>query len=128
MDRLETMEESLERIVVGMPVILDDIDRPCTRLIAIVKSIEQSDTVSSGIVHARYLTTNTMMKDCSSLLKHVTPLSDFGVALEFNDGIVCGKVTGSSIALYRNGQSRAWQPEWEECHPVDPKAFELINL
>jgi hypothetical protein len=66
MERLEIMEESLKRIIVGMPVILNDIDRPCTRLIAIVKSIEQSDTVSSGIVHARYLTTNTMMKDCSS--------------------------------------------------------------
>ena len=65
MDRLETMEESLERIVVGMPVILNDMDRPCTRLVAIVKSIEQSDTVSSGIVHARYLTTNTMMKNCA---------------------------------------------------------------
>ena len=121
------MKESLERIVVGMPVILNDMDRPCTRLVAIVKSIEQPNTVSSGIVHARYLTTNTMMKDCSSLLAHTTPLEAFGVELVIVGSQVYGHIIGPSQATYRNGKPREWQPEHCEIHDIDPHAFELMR-
>lgn len=38
-----------------------------------------------------------------------TPLEDFGIHVEVVSGVLSGKMTGGSVAVYHDGEPRRWQ-------------------
>ena len=98
--------------MIGEYVIINEYDKPCTRLVAQVVSVEGDK------VKARYITEGTTLRVCESSLSSVTPVSDFGVLLIFEGSRVSGIRNGESIATYRDGKPRYWQPENTETHAL----------
>lgn len=110
-------------IRIGMPVIINYMDRPCTRLIAIIIRVDPKDNMA----YARYLTTGTKITACYGPLIGVTPLSQFGVDIVLEGSQVRGVQRRLTVAAYRDGKPRAWQPEEDgELHSVRPEAYRLL--
>lgn len=87
-------------------VIVNDFDRPCTRLIAKVKSIDDS-----GLAKFDYLTTGTSMKMASGPINEATLIADFGVIVVENPNDIFAKQVLKCVATYSDGSPRGWQPE-----------------
>jgi hypothetical protein len=99
-------------VAVGHCVILNDFDRPCNKLVAVITKIE------NGRVIARYLSNRTMMQECHALIDGVTPISQFGLSV-ITDGLFfwCAiNPTATPTATYPNGEKREWQAEDSELH------------
>jgi len=86
-------------------VIINEFDKPCTRLVAQVVKIE------NGRVTGRYITEETTLEFCTGDIAHATLVSAFGVALNLSDGYVEGIQIGDSSATYPDGRPRLWQPD-----------------
>lgn len=109
-----------DKIKIGTPVIINDCDRPCTGLVAIVRKITDS------FVEAIYLCKATNIRMCrSSRIKGVTPISDFGVALRIEDDLAVCVIVGESLATYEDGIPREWQP-YAEYLSVRKEALRLF--
>jgi len=80
-------------IKIGSRVIINDVDRPCTRLIAEVFAIV------GQTVKARYINNGERNREVWGTLDYVTDVNDFT-----ND-----KMT--TKAFYPNGKPRVWQEE-----------------
>lgn len=92
-------------IAVGNCVIVNDIDRPCSQLIAVVIS------TSKGI-RCRYL--NSEIDNGKTIIgDNTVPLKCFGVEVFFKHVdkkiIFWSKQTSASIATYKDGTARLWQ-------------------
>lgn len=99
------IELHASEVAKGHAVIVNDIDQPCSKLIAIV--IEAGD-----IVCARYLNADLGYdKLIKNPRKYVTPVNDFGVKLYYDteDGKYHTKVVSESVAKYPDGAERQWQ-------------------
>jgi hypothetical protein len=103
----------------GTPVILDDVDCPEAKLVAVLERYDDK----SGIWHARYLSPATSMVKCwtSGSLGHPTPLDVFGVRLETKDGKYRVLPVGDSKADYRDGVRRNWQGRTDGKHWRDAR-------
>ena len=89
----------------GMPVIINDVERPEARLVAVLTTFN----ARTGIWRARYLANGTHGTQCWTG-GQPTPLSHFGIALESDgDRFRCVSSGEPSIATYRDGRPRSWQ-------------------
>lgn len=114
----------MTKLAIGMPVIINNVDRPCTRLVAVITNID-NDT---GIVHAEYLCKETLMAQCSSQAYRVTPLSEFGVTLIIEKGEMKCDPVKKSTAMYPDGGHRKWQEEeYGKRHKVRPDVVSLLK-
>ena len=115
----------MPELSIGMPVIINEFDRPCTRLVAVITKIDRFN----DIVTAKYLCVDTITDVCGALIHRVTPLSDFGVALIVkNNGTVCCEPVGESVAKYPyTDEHRLWQPEQDKDYPARPEVLKLVN-
>jgi hypothetical protein len=102
-------------LVVGMPVITDHMDQPCTLMVAVFTGFS-----GVGAAKVRFLadwephTHDVFANDAEG----VTPLSAFGVAIEVMEQ-TCERIPGKfrcvpilgaeSTAHFRNGSPRHWQ-------------------
>lgn len=103
----------------GHCVILNEIERPCGRLVAVIGSIEGS------IATCYYLNADPdlswhnrlgMVIDLSDTLHCLTPVEQFGVEVRYSKtiGKFCCVKTRPTSAVYKNGKARFWQ----ECNPA----------
>jgi hypothetical protein len=112
----------------GTPVIINDFDRPCTRLVAIVTEVKD------GIVTAKYLAKDTSILECSAPIGKVTPLHAFGKRLDVDNDAGLAWVNDIGVnqnrATYSDGRPRRWQ---EELHYVGgikirPEVAKLVSV
>ena len=93
------------KIEVGSLVIINTMDRPCSRLVMKVEAIEGER------VDAVYLSENTTIVRCSGHMPTVTNIRDFGAVLHYSDdeqSFHCN-TCDSSVAKYADGSVRFWQ-------------------
>ena len=107
-------------INLGEYVIINEFDKPCTRLVAKVTE------VNGKRVKARYITKGTNLKIRTSDTENVMPVHRFGVRLVFDDGQVTGICDAQSTATYKDGKPRYWQPEHTETHALRPEREQLV--
>jgi len=118
-------------LVVGMPVIANHTEQPCTKLVAVI-------TGYSGTGHAklRYLSTWEPLtrKVFADEPQQVTPLSAFGVAIELSDGddkqFRCVEIPGADCtAVYRDGRPRWWQQKYSDgmWWPYRPSVLRMLD-
>jgi hypothetical protein len=118
-------------LVVGMPVITDHMDQPCTRMVAVFVGFS-----GVGAAKVRFLadwephTHDVFANDAEG----VTPLSTFGVAIELSDGDVelfrCVEVPGADCtAVYRDGRPRWWQQSYTDgmWWPYRPEVLKMLD-
>lgn len=96
-------------IKVGDYVIMNNSDKPCTRLIAQVIELPEG----KDFVRGRYICKGTNMRYPQGRLSEATLVSDFGVELFFANGRVSSEQLRPSAATYRDGKPREWQPHGE---------------
>lgn len=96
-------------ISVGDYIIINDADKPCTRLIALVTEANQE----KDFVRAQYICERVNMRECQGRLSNARLVSDFGVEIIFNDHTVYTEQVRPSIATYPDGEPRNWQPSGE---------------
>jgi len=96
-------------IKVGDYVIMNNTDKPCTRLIAQVIELPEG----KDFVRGRYICKNTNMRYPQGGLSDATLVSDFGVELFFANGRISSEQVNPSVAKYRDGRPREWQPHGE---------------
>lgn len=107
--------------MIGEFVIINEFDKPCTRLIAQVERIEGETIV------ARYVTTGTRMTHCSAHVSEVTPVHKFGVMFEIKGGHISAGQVCASKATYRDGKPRDWQPAGEDSRVKLRKPYAKIQ-
>jgi hypothetical protein len=94
---------------VGDAVILNDVDQPCGKLVAIVVKDDGTH------YHCEYLNADPRFDHYSKppmragRLERATKLEDFGVVLCVADGKYWCDQIGESAAKYPDGQARQWQ-------------------
>lgn len=96
-------------IQVGDLVIINDSDKPCTRLMARVTEL---DSVR-GFIRAEYVCKRTNMAVCQGGLHRATLVSEFGVEVTFDGDMVSTEQVRPSVATYPDGKARDWQPSGE---------------
>lgn len=99
----------MNKIQIGDYVIINNTDKPCTRLIAVVLDID----IAKDRVRARYICDRVNMREPYGRLSEATLVSDFGVEMTFDGNNVTTAQVRPSIATYRDGKPRAWQPSGE---------------
>lgn len=88
----------------GTYVIMNDVDCPEARLVAVLTRYDDQ----KGIWHALYLATYTNM--AAPYGRQPTPLSDFGVTIEWKWDEYRAVPNGNPcVAKYRDGKPRQWQ-------------------
>lgn len=98
-------------IKVGDYVIMNNSDKPCTRLIAQVIELPEGKDFVGG----RYICKGTNMRYPYGRLSEATLVSSFGVELFFANGRVSSEQVNPDrcVAKYRDGRPREWQPHGE---------------
>jgi len=94
----------------GTPVIINETDAPCLRLVALF------DKIVNGVVYCEYLTDYPSMKTCRTTRPNeVTKLTDFGYDILISgDMVYLMPLNKESIATYKNdGKKRNWQGHYE---------------
>jgi|WetSurMetagenome_2_1015567.scaffolds.fasta_scaffold37727_7 hypothetical protein len=116
-------------LVVGMPVIANHTEKPCTSLVAVIGAIGDH-----GRATLHYLSTYPSIKSFDGALMSMTPLSAFGVAIELSDGDVklfrCVEVPGADCtAVYRDGRPRWWQQSYSDgmWWPYRPSVLAMLD-
>lgn len=98
-------------ILIGDLVIINEFDRPCTRLVVLVT---QTD---GNYIGGEYVCKNTTCIKVSGRSETAVKLEDFGVNLIYNvpSETVRAVRVGKSRVLYQRGiRIREWQPEMDE--------------
>ena len=102
-------------IAVGHCVILNDVDQPCGRLVAVIVAIE------GNTAYCNYLNADPQLSSYNQKLgmaiqidggiHNMTPVSRFGVEVNYypQEGGYCCERVSDSVATYRDGKSRKWQ-------------------
>lgn len=91
----------------GSLVIINESDRPCTRLIVFV------DRIFNGYVEGRYICQDTMDGVVGGPVENVVAITDFGVDLTIKPGLnLTGavKVDKSRVLYSSKDKIRDWQP------------------
>lgn len=96
-------------IQIGDLVIINDSDKPCTRLMARVAEVDPV----RGFIRAEYICERTNMRECQGSLHRATLVSDFGVEVAFDGNVVSTEQVRPSVATYPDGKPREWQPSGE---------------
>lgn len=96
-------------IGLGDYIIINDADKPCTRLIAEVIHVDHE----KDFVRARYICKKTNMRECQGRLSKATLVSAFGVEMSFEENQVTATQVRPSTARYFDEEPRDWQPSGE---------------
>ena len=94
----------------GTPVIINDVDCPEAKLVAVIRGYD----AKRGVWKADYLSTRTNMARCwtSGEIGGPTPIAEFGMKVELDDTGLSFRVVPSgapNVAKYRDGKPRNWQ-------------------
>ena len=111
-DKLHSLD-----IVPGTAVIINYFDRPYCRLVAVVTLVEY------GVVHVKYLCQEVEQDGCHDLIERVTPISKFGVRLEFGNRTVKTYPESESKAVYADGRPRNWQETYNDEYVLKKDIF-----
>jgi hypothetical protein len=102
-------------IAVGHCVILNDVEQPCGRLVAVIMSIEGNTAFCNYLCADRDLSSYNkqlgMAIQVEGGIHNMTPVSKFGVEVHYYPQVGtygCERV-GDSVATYRDGKPRRWQ-------------------
>lgn len=112
-----------DNVQVGSCVIFNYLDKPCSRLIAIVKYLVDNE------VAANYLSSDVKC-ECVGNLSDATPISKFGIEVLFDDEkrhYFCKKVSDSE-ATYADGMLRNWQENAFEHFSINSEVLKLIKF
>jgi hypothetical protein len=107
---MSTIELNASDLKVGCCVILNELEQPCSKLIAVVWKIE-------SVLICRYLCDWDHLKPffrngVRSAVHEATTVGHFGVSVKFEDGRYWCEQSGESIATYDDGKPRYWQEEF----------------
>lgn len=99
-------------IAVGHCAIINHVDQPCGRLLAIIVAVE-GERVRTKYLNAERHLSSFNKRGCVNPIETVTPVGHFGVEVQTeHDGVStlywCEPV-GESRATYCNGDIRPWQ-------------------
>lgn len=94
---------------VGCCICLNDVERPCAELLAVITKIE-GDQIIAKYLNADSLLDNYRKKGCRTTPDLATPVGRFGVVVRVDaDGMYwCDKICESE-AKYPEGEPRQWQ-------------------
>lgn len=92
------------RIAPGHCVIVNQFDRPCAKLVAVVLADGKCCYLNQAI--------NFRKMDASN----ATPVSDFGIAVMARGDSYSCVVVGDSVAKYPDGSPRLWQDSQQVQH------------
>lgn len=95
-----------KKIKIGDYVIMNDADKPCTRLIAQIIELPEGKDFARG----QYICKKVNIREPCGRLSDVTLISDFGVEMAFSSDMVSTEQVRPSVATYRDGEPRDWQP------------------
>lgn len=119
------------KIEVGHCVIVDPVERPCSRLVAVVVQV-----ISHDLVACKYLNASRDLDEYNRVgigmicsVHRVTPVGTFGVDVRtVNGGYYCVRM-GDSIAKYADGSTRLWQDESGiDFHPARTDVLALAKV
>lgn len=102
-------------IAVGHCVILNDVEQPCGRLVAVIMAIEGNTAFCNYLCADKDLSSHNkklgMAIAIDGGIHNMTPVSKFGIEVKFcpQVGTYCCERVGDSIATYRDGKTRKWQ-------------------
>lgn len=117
-------------IRLGHCVIVNEFDRPCARLIAVI------DRIEDDFVWCRYLSTTTGVRICVSHGNDVTPIERFGIIAIASHRSYRIEAFQKSNAKYKDGSERIWQElcatdfllEWTADRDVILSAIDATTL
>ena len=110
------------KVKVGDFIIINEFDRPCTRLVAVIQEMYAHSVV------AKYITCGTGVKTCCAAIEDVTKVEDFGVKLELSHAYVTGYPVAPTKAKYKkDGSPRHWQPEHDETHEIRAELYDFLE-
>lgn len=93
-------------IKAGHCAIINQFDRPESNLVVVIQAVDSH----TGMVQAKYLSSNFTMLSCYGPLSNVTPLDRFGVSAVASQGIYsCFKNDLEVTAMYPDSSQRKWQ-------------------
>lgn len=112
----------------GDLVIVNELDRPCSRLIAVVLDDESMNGLS-GLIRASYIAKEFASRSPMVLpTSRMTRVDSFGVDIR-RDGGSCFSVEASpSEALYPDGSVRAWQEDGGFGRRVEVSALGILAV
>ena len=117
-------------LAVGMPVIANHTEQPCTKLVAVVITIGHP---GAGHAKLRYLSSWEPLtrKPFGDEASRMTPLSAFGVAIELDEAgkqFRCVEIPGADhTAIYRDGRPRPWQQRGQEWWPYRAEVLKMLD-
>lgn len=113
------------RLFVGQAVIVDDVDQPCSLMVAVITC------VSGFSARVRYLSDDVRLEgfegEFNVISRFVTPLSEFGVRLVVCDGRFSVVGVGDSVARYPDGRLRRWQEPFGYSRAARPEVLVLLR-
>lgn len=104
---MDEIELNATELKVGCCIIMNDVEQPCAKLIAVVTEIDVDSVVAKYLSGAKEL--KPYRKGCLNQIENVTPVGRFGVSVKYGDGQYWCEVVGESTATYRDGKPRQWQ-------------------
>lgn len=99
----------------GHCVIINEYDRPCSVLVAVIVS------ATEGVIVARYLSASVRIEKCGGPVERAVPVEHFGVRCVLMGGGVYSCVPDARLtpmAKYPDGRPRQWQE-------IDPQSFAM---
>jgi hypothetical protein len=110
-----------------MPVIVDDCDAPCTRMISVLTFFNHA----TGCWRARYLATYTRAAICHSdgQFGYPTPLAAFGKRILIHEGDSYSVEDNGLIcsARYKSGLTRGWFDDKSVRQAARPAVLEFLK-
>lgn len=120
-----------DKIAVGHCAIINHVEQPCGRLLAVIVAIE-GESVRTKYLNAERDLSSYNKRGCVNPIDLVTPAGHFGVEVRTDkDGAEtfywCEPV-GESIATYRDGSIRPWQEHgWSGQYVARPDVLRLAT-
>ena len=114
---------------IGDLVIVNELDQPCGRLVAVVTGLSVDSTRS--MLLCEYLNSDRAFDEWSKKplkanVKFATHISDFGCVLLTDGSKYLVSQVGDSVARYTDGQLRRWQDAGKPSYRGRPHLFKLI--
>lgn len=122
--QVDEIELNATELRVGCCVIMNDLEQPCAKLIAVVVAINGDD------VKCRYLRDADVLKPfrkgCVNHVRTITPVGTFGVCVKALGNEYWCEVVEESSATYQDGKPRRWQDyQGTVKRRADPRVMEL---
>lgn len=119
-------------IAVGHCAIINHVEQPCGRLLAVIVAIE-GESVRTKYLNAESNLSSYNARGCVNPIETVTPASHFGVEvraeLKGGDTVYWCDPQGESKATYCNGDARYWQERsWRGRYVARPDVLGMTGI